>query len=41
MLTDLNNTSPTGGRQNPRLDGRNVSADILDRFARLSRQLRG
>jgi glutathione synthase len=41
MLTEINIKSPTGVRQISRLDGRNVSADILDRFARLSNQLRG
>ncbi len=41
MLTEINITSPTGIRQVTRLDGRNVAGEVLDGFARLSKQLRG
>jgi len=37
MLTEVNITSPTGVRHASRLDGKNVAAPIMDRFAELAR----
>jgi glutathione synthase len=36
MLTEINITSPTGIRHIAQLEGTNVAADVLDRFARLA-----